>query len=101
MPKPSLVDEDSRLEGDLIETLLAGLKEWRPDLQYPESHSDMSGCVRAMMRMYDIKRRPIAVPLRLKCGYCDGAGEFTTETAANTFSKKDCPRCEGNGFIEG
>jgi hypothetical protein len=63
MPKPSLKEPFRSLESDMIETFLAGHHEWRPDLAYPESHSDMSGGMRALFRMYDIKRRPIAIDL--------------------------------------
>jgi len=63
MPKPRMSAEFELLERDIIETLLAGLSEWRPDLRYPESHSDMQGCVRALLRMYEVKRRPIAIAL--------------------------------------
>ena|SRR5436309_2895773 len=61
MPKPRLKPEYESLERDIIETMLAGLKQWRPDLKYPESHSDMQGCVMALLRMYEVKRRPIAL----------------------------------------
>lgn len=61
MPKPMLKHEYAQLERDVIETLLAGHHEWRPDLPYPESHSDMSGAVRALLRMYEVKRRPVAL----------------------------------------
>jgi len=59
MPKPFLKEPDATLEMQLIETMLAGFHEWRPDLDYPESHSDMQGCARAIMRRYDIKTRPL------------------------------------------
>jgi hypothetical protein len=60
MSKPRLKPEYAMLECDIIDTLLGGLKEWRPDLSYPESHSDMQGCVRALLRMYQVKRRALA-----------------------------------------
>ncbi len=63
MPKPSLRPEYAQLEGALIETFLAGHHEWRPDLPYPESHSDMQGGARALLRMFKIERRPIALPM--------------------------------------
>jgi len=63
MPKPSMKPEWQRLESEIIETLLAGHHEWRSDLAYPESHSDMSGAVRGLLRMFEIKRRPIALPM--------------------------------------
>lgn len=63
MAKPSLKAELARLEHDIIETLIAGHKEWRPDLSYPASYSDMQGAVRGLLRMYEVKRRPLAVDL--------------------------------------
>ena len=61
MPKPLLSDKYSALESALMETFKAGLHEWRPDLDYPQSASDMSGGMRALIRMFEIKRRPIAL----------------------------------------
>lgn len=61
MPKPTLKPEFHQLSHDIIETLLAGHREWRSDLAYPESYSDMQGCVIALLRMFDVKRRPIAL----------------------------------------
>lgn len=66
MPKRSLAEPFSTLESEIIETLIAGHKEWRPDLGYPESHSDMQGAVRGLLRMFDVKRRPIAIELKYK-----------------------------------
>ncbi len=61
MPKQSLKPPYRELEGQIIETLIAGHKEWRPDLAYPESRSDMQGAVRGLLRMFDVKRRPISL----------------------------------------
>lgn len=61
MPKPDLTPEFQKLESELIETFIAGHREWRPDLPYPQSHSDMSGGMRAVLRMFDVKRKPIAL----------------------------------------
>ncbi len=61
MPKPTLAAPYDKLESDMIETMIAGLKVYRPDLKYPESASDMAGCARALMRMFVIKRRPLAL----------------------------------------
>lgn len=65
MSKARLAEPIATLEAELIATLLAGLKEWRPDLGYPQSHSDMQGAVRALLRMYEVKRRmtPYTLPL--------------------------------------
>jgi hypothetical protein len=35
MAKPQLTEPYATLEHQLIETMRAGLKEWRPDLDYP------------------------------------------------------------------
>lgn len=51
----------NQLERDIIETFLAGHLEARPDLSYPQSHSDMQSGVRALLVMFEIKRRPIAL----------------------------------------
>lgn len=59
MPKRSLKQPFRALEGDIIETLIAGHKEWRPDLSYPESWSDMQAAVRGLLRMYEVKRLPL------------------------------------------
>lgn len=59
MPKQTLKHPMNQLETDIINTLIAGHKEWRPDLSYPESHSDMQGAVRGLLKMFDVKRRPL------------------------------------------
>lgn len=63
MPKPTLKEPMYTLEGHMIQTLVAGLHEWRPDLDTPESYSDWQACVRGLLKMYEIKRRPIAIEL--------------------------------------
>lgn len=78
MPKPFLREPFATLESDIIETMIGGLHQWRSDLSYPESHSDMAGCIRAVIRKYEVKLRP--VPLETKdivepdpvCGVCGG-----------------------------
>lgn len=54
------------LEEQIIETLIAGHKEWRPATPYPESHSDMQGAVRGLLRMFDVERRPLPRELEYK-----------------------------------
>jgi len=51
------------LARDVIETLLESHKRWRPDLSYPESHSDMLGAVMGLFEMFEVKRRPL--PFRI------------------------------------
>lgn len=59
MSKPTLAEPYRQLEGEVIDTLLAGHHEWRSDLAYPESYSDMAGAFRALIRKYDVKLRPV------------------------------------------
>lgn len=59
MPKPTLKEPFRTLESQIIDTLLAGHHEYRPDLPYPESHSDMAGAVRGLLVMFDVTRRPL------------------------------------------
>jgi len=66
MPKPTLGDNNQALANDLIETFLAGHKQWRPDLAYPESHSDMMAGAHALIQMFEIKRRPSAIALPVR-----------------------------------
>ena len=60
MAKPRLQEPLHTLEHDVIETLLAGHHADRPDLAYPESHSDMQSAVRAVLRTFEVKRLPLA-----------------------------------------
>lgn len=64
MAKLSLTPELAILEQHIIETLIAGLHEWRPDLNGPISYSDWQGCVRGLLTMYDVKR--LALPRKLE-----------------------------------
>lgn len=66
MPKPPLRSDFQLLETEIVETLIASHKQWRPDLPYPQSHSDMQGAVRGLLRMFDVKRLPIARELPLR-----------------------------------
>ena len=56
MARVGLSSEAELLEKQIIETLRAGYDR-------PESVSDWQGCVRALMRMFDVKRRAIALDL--------------------------------------
>ena len=66
MPKPTLDEPFQTLAGEIIDTLIAGHKRWRPDLSYPQSHSDMDGAVRGLLEMFDVRRLPLARKLPLK-----------------------------------
>jgi len=101
MPKPQLFAEDHLLEGQIIETLLAGLKEWRSDLAYPESHSDMQACVRGLLKMFDVKRKPIVSALRIKCCSCEGVGQLITKADPGYRESTTCKECNGKGWIPG
>ena len=63
MPKPSLTEPNRTLERQVISTLIPGLQQWRPDLNHPESHSDTQACVRGLLRMFELKLRPLAIEL--------------------------------------
>jgi hypothetical protein len=63
MAKRSLKPELALLEGAIIETLIAGHKQWRPDLDYPQSYSDMQGAVRGLLQMFEVKRRALPYDL--------------------------------------
>jgi hypothetical protein len=89
MPKPSLFGDQALLENEIIKTLEAGLHQWRPDLNYPASYSDMQGCVRALLVMFDVKRRPLPEPLAAPCPACKGTGEWRQDA----FNIKTCPEC--------
>ena len=64
MSKPQL--KEHLLESAIIETMIAGLHEWRPDLLFPQSHSDTQACVRGLLQMFDVKRLPLAKKLELE-----------------------------------
>ena len=48
----------------MIRTFLAGHKQWRPDLLYPESYSDLQSGMRALLKRYEIVPRPIPLDWR-------------------------------------
>lgn len=60
MAKSFLAEPFRTLEHQIIETLLAGHYQYRSDLPYPESHSDMQAAVRGLLKMFDVKRLPLA-----------------------------------------
>lgn len=61
MPKQGLKEPYRTVEAQVIETMLASFHQWRPDLSYPESHSDMEGAVRGLLMMFEVTRRPMAL----------------------------------------
>lgn len=68
MAPRTLAEPYQTLLHQIIETMLAGNGG-----KYPESHSDMNYCVRGLLKMYDVKRRPLAIELP----YADEAIEYT------------------------
>lgn len=100
MPKPFLKQEDAILEHQVIETLQAGLKVWRSDLDYPESYSDMQACVRGLLQMFEVKRRPLMVPLRVECHVCRGLGELVNKVEGNVRYLSECSKCDRRGYLE-
>jgi hypothetical protein len=75
-------------------TMLGGLHEWRSDLEYSESHSDMQGAVMALLRKYEVKLR--AVPLDRKeiyetepvCPVCGFSTFKSGETLVSLFGPR-------------
>lgn len=98
MPKPPLHGQQAVLEQEIIETLSAGLKLWRPDLNYPESYSDMQACVRGLLVAFDIKRNPLPQPLRLVCDSCDGIGHLIQKVQGSYREMTTCTDCNGRGY---
>lgn len=49
MAKPRLGEIETLIESTLIAWMKDGLEKWRPDLDYPESYSDMQACARGIM----------------------------------------------------
>jgi hypothetical protein len=62
MPKPTFQPQYHAIENKLIEILIRGHHRWRPDLNYPESHSDMQGAVRELMAVLNIQEMPEDIP---------------------------------------
>lgn len=86
------------LEGQIIDTLLEGLSEWRSDLSYPESYSDMEACVRALLQMFKVERSPKPIPLRYPCDDCYASGYSKID--AEACSVTTCPTCKGRRWVE-
>lgn len=100
MPKPFLVPEEAILEGEIVAALIAGLKQWRPDLDYPESHSDMQACVRNMLCMFKVVRRDSPGCLHEPCSGCEGLGKLILEATEGTSRSVTCPVCNGKRVKE-
>jgi len=94
MAKARLAEPMGTLEGEIIETLLAGHKEYRPDLGYPQSHSDMSAAVRGLLRMFDVKRLPIARELEYDCDTCRARGRLYWYDDKGVRQEQPCPNCK-------
>lgn len=92
MPKPNLAEPYATLEGWIIDTLLAGHKEWRPDLAYPQSHSDMQGAVRGLLRMFEVKRRLLPLDLPYADCIC-GVVEVNLSEKAAIWVRHVNPEC--------
>lgn len=101
MPKPDLTPELGILESQLIETLQAGLHEWRPDLSYPQSYSDFQACVRGLLQMFEVKRLPLPRKLKYPCHHCNGMGYHKVEASEGVLTRNEsCKECKTRGVIE-
>lgn len=98
MPKARLIEKLEQLESDIMSTMLAGLKEWRPDLIYPQSHSDMQACIRPLLQLYNIERRDLSQPLKYKCCSCEGLGKYIW-VVDGVRNESVCKECQGKGYI--
>jgi hypothetical protein len=98
VPKPSLTPDLAHLETEVIETLVAGLKQWRSDLRYPASWSDWQACVRGLLVMFDVKRKPLPKPLSSPCPDCEGLGHFV-DVDDSTKYLTSCKRCSRTGKV--
>ena len=59
MPKAPLKEPFRTIESELVRTMMAGHQTWRPDLRYPESHSDMQACARAILQRFNVEMLPL------------------------------------------
>lgn len=60
-PKPQ--PSDSRFAAELLAAMVLGLHDWRRDLDFPESHSDLEACALGVLSRFDF--RPRATPFRV------------------------------------
>jgi hypothetical protein len=74
MPKQILEEPYNTLEKSLISALMFGHNQLRPDLDYPESFSDMQSAVRELMRQYEVIQRPVRINLPIQ-RYCKVCGD--------------------------
>lgn len=98
MPKPPLHGQQAVLEQEIIETMVAGLKLWRPDLPYPQSYSDLQACARGLLVAFTIKRNPLPEPLKLVCGSCEGIGHLIKTVQGSYREMTTCEDCKGRGY---
>jgi hypothetical protein len=71
MPKPKLREPYYTLENEIIRALLAGYWEYRQTPVFPDSGSDMQAAARGLLRVFEVRRRPLVIELPLE----EGIGE--------------------------
>jgi hypothetical protein len=54
-PKPQ--PTDSQFADELLTAMVGGLHECRPDLDFPESHSDLTGCAFEVLARFNVSPR--------------------------------------------
>lgn len=100
MPKRKLYKGENYQEGEIIDTLIAGHRQYRPDLSYPESYSDMQGAVRGLLQMFEVRRRDLPEKLKYECGTCEGLGSLISLHPENKYKMVNyCPKCDGRGYM--
>lgn len=65
-PRTPLLQSDRDLLTSVVEALLDGHRSVRPDLPYPESHSDMQHAVHELLRRFEVVQRPEPVVLMME-----------------------------------
>jgi hypothetical protein len=70
MAKPALREPFHTIMENIAQAMVDGLHNWRPDLSYPESYSDMQGCILELMSRFELL--PRRVPLKLADMVADG-----------------------------
>lgn len=68
MPKPDLPEPLAALEAKIIKALVDGHHEWRHDLPFPESYSDMQGAARGLLKRFAMLDLGGSSELRLRVG---------------------------------
>lgn len=95
MPQAPLIDEQKVMASSMMSSFMAAFKQFRPDLDYPESASDMQAGFRGVLRMFNVSRASLPNQLWTPCPDCDGTGKHTVDN--DPHHKNSCKRCMNSG----